>query len=99
VSAVEVIADVIHEAEGRDWPDVAADPDGGCLGGDRCRFVAAAVVAAVRGMDADTLAELIGKDDSRVSFQPLGDGTYRVAGAIRRSAVTGRVIRDERTEP
>lgn len=34
---------------------------------------------------------------NRVSYQKIGNGTYRVVGAIRRSALTGRVIVKPRT--
>ena len=40
----ERIAEVIHEAESKSWPDHAADPAHGCLGRDRCRFVADALL-------------------------------------------------------
>lgn len=38
--ARDAVAQIIHFAEGFDWPGVSADPKGGCLGMDRCRFVA-----------------------------------------------------------
>lgn len=40
----EDLARRVHRAEMVEWPLVSADPNAGCLGMDRCLFVAAAVL-------------------------------------------------------
>lgn len=41
------VQEVIHHAEMDEWPKVSAHPDGDCLDGDRCWFVAGKVVEAL----------------------------------------------------
>lgn len=38
------LTDLIHKLEMDDWPKVSAHPKGDCLGGDRCAFVARAIM-------------------------------------------------------
>ena len=47
--AVEDIANIIHVVEKDEWPKVSGHPEGDCLGGDRCRFVALAIAEYLNG--------------------------------------------------
>ena len=36
----DAVAQIIHSAEMNEWPERSADPNGGCINYDRCKYVA-----------------------------------------------------------
>ena len=46
----------------------------------------------VRADDAEAFADAWARTHHKASLVPLGNDTYRVVGAMRRSAVTGRYL-------
>lgn len=51
MDAIMALAKVIHKAEMDEWPSISADPDGGCLGMDRCAFAAKRVADHIWGVE------------------------------------------------